>query len=162
MLDRRRVLAGLTAILLCGGAGAASNAEPPIVVVDGKTATGLPIAFTRADLEAMGTAKIVTRTPWHDGPTTFEGVLASVLMKRVGAKGDHASIAALDSYAVSVPISDFDEHGAVFAYKTNGKPMSIEDKGPLFLVYPYDADPALANETYFSRSIWQIAHITIE
>ena len=110
----------------------------------------------------MGATKIVTHTPWHDGAVTFEGVSARALMKNVGAKGDHVAIAALDNYSVSVPLADFDDHGVVFAYKLNGKPMSVEDKGPLFLIYPFDAEPALANETYYSRSIWQIARITVE
>lgn len=160
MLHRRRFLAGSAALALCRGALAAP--EAPIVLVDGKTANGAPVALARAAWEAMGSAKIVTHTPWHDGPVTFEGVPARILMQRVGATGDRATIAALDNYTVSVPISDFNEHGALFADRLNGQPMSVEDKGPIMLVYPFDADPTLANETYYSRSIWQIARITIE
>ncbi|MGO9769451.1 MAG: molybdopterin-dependent oxidoreductase [Roseiarcus sp.] len=165
MLDRRLVIAGFAAVLVCGGPASgqtAPDAQAPIVVVDGKTATGAPMSFTRADLEAMGATKVVTHTPWHDGAVAFEGVLGRALMKKVGAKGDHVAIAALDNYTVSVPMADFEDHGVVFAYALNGKPMSVEDKGPLFLIYPFDAEPALANETYYSRSIWQIARITIE
>jgi hypothetical protein len=165
MLDRRHLMAGFVAAALCSApalAQTAPNAQAPIVIVDGKTATGTPITFTRADLEAMGVTKVVTHTPWHDGETSFEGVLARALMQKVGAKGDHVAIAALDNYSVTVPIADFNDHDAIFAYNFNGKPMSVEDKGPLFLIYPFDAEPALANETYYTRSIWQIARITVE
>jgi hypothetical protein len=165
MLDRRFLIAGFAAVLVCGGSAAAQtapDAQAPIVVVDGKTATGAPMSFTLADLVAMGATMVVTHTPWHDGAPAFEGVLARTLMEKVGAKGDHVAIAALDNYTVSVPVADFEDHGVVFAYALNGKPMSVEDKGPLFLIYPFDAEPALANETYYSRSIWQIARITIE
>jgi hypothetical protein len=165
MLDRRLLIAGFAAALVFAGSASAQTApdgQAPILVVDGKTATGAPMSFTRADLEAMGATRIVTHTPWHDGAPTFEGVLALTLMKKVGAKGDHVAIAALDNYTVSVPMADFEDHGVVFAYNLNGKPMSVEDKGPLFLIYPFDAEPAVANETYYSRSIWQIARITIE
>jgi len=165
MIDRRCVFAGFVAVALCGATAIAQTAprpQDPIVIVDGKTVTGAPIALTRADLEAMGATKVVTRTPWHDGETTFEGVLARTLMQKVGATGGRVAIAALDNYSVSVPMSDFTDHGAIFAYAINGKPMRIEDKGPLFLIYPFDAEPSLANETYYSRSIWQIARITVE
>ncbi len=165
MLDRRLVVAGFLGVLICGGSASAQTAldpHAPIVVVDGKTATGAPMSFTLADVEAMGATKVVTHTPWHDGAPAFEGVLARTLMRRVGAKGDHVAVAALDNYSVTVPIADFDDHGVVFAYALNGKPMSVEEKGPLLLIYPFDAEPALANETYYSRSIWQIARITIE
>ncbi len=163
MLDRRRLIAGFAAILVGSGSASAQTAPAaPIVVVDGKTATGAPMAFTLADLEAMGATKVVTHTPWHEGAPAFEGVLARTLMKKVGATGDRVAIAALDNYSVTVPIADFDDHGVVFAYALNGTPMSVEEQGPLFLIYPFDTEPALANETYYSRSIWQIARITIE
>jgi hypothetical protein len=134
MLDRRLLIAGFTAVLVCGGPAAAQtapDAQAPIVVVDGKAATGAPMSFTRADLEAMGATKVVTHTPWHDGAVAFEGVLGRALIKKVGAEGDHVAIAALDNYTVSVPMADFEDHGVVFAYALNGKPMSVEDKGPL-------------------------------
>jgi len=40
--------------------------------------------------------------------------------------------------------------------------LTPEDKGPLVLIYPFDAEPGIANPTYFSRSVWQIARVTIE
>jgi hypothetical protein len=39
--------------------------------------------------------------------------------------------------------------------------MSVRDKGPLFLVYPFDKDQGLFNEKYFSRSVWQIKDIEV-
>ena len=43
----------------------------------------------------------------------------------------------------------------------DGKPLSVRDKGPLFLIYPFDKNPELYNEKYFSRSVWQIKKIEI-
>ncbi len=45
--------------------------------------------------------------------------------------------------------------------KLNDQPMSVRDKGPLFLVYPFDLNPELYNEKYFSRSVWQIKEIEV-
>jgi hypothetical protein len=136
--------------------------EPIILTVDGKTGDGAPATFTRSQLEALGSAKITTHTPWHDGAVTFEGVPMRALLARVGAKGDKVTATALDKYAADVPITDFAEFNVILAYKLNGKIMSVEEKGPLFIVYPYDSDISLATEAYYVRSVWQIARLTIE
>ncbi len=107
-------------------------------------------------------AKVVTHMPWREGAVAFEGVQARELTKKVVVKGDRIAIATLDNDSVAAPIADFDDDGVVFAHNPNGKPMSMEDKGPLFLIYPFDAEPAPASETCYSRSIWQIARITVE
>ena len=39
----------------------------------------------------------------------------------------------------------------------NGKAMSIRDKGPIFLLYPFSDDPSLNNEVIQNRSVWQIS-----
>jgi hypothetical protein len=83
-------------------------------------------------------------------------------MTLVGATGEKATIFALDDYQVDIPLADFTQYDAVFAYAANGKPLTVEEKGPLFLVYPYDSKPQLATETYYARSIWQIARISIQ
>lgn len=49
----------------------------------------------------------------------------------------------------------------IFATKLDGKLMSVRDKGPLMLVYPFDLDADLYNEKYFSRSVWQIKEIEV-
>ncbi|MEC8574513.1 MAG: oxidoreductase, partial [Pseudomonadota bacterium] len=39
--------------------------------------------------------------------------------------------------------------------------MSLRDKGPLWIVYPFDSDPAYQTEAIYSRSIWQLEEITV-
>ena len=133
-----------------------------ILTIDGATGDGKPHAFTLADLEKLPPAEIKTATPWHDGVQQFGGVLMSDLMKAVGAKGKVLHVRALDDYKSDVPVADFDKYKPIMAYLHDGKPMPVRDKGPLFIVYPYDSDPALRNEMFYTRSAWQIASITVE
>jgi hypothetical protein len=37
--------------------------------------------------------------------------------------------------------------------------MSMRNKGPLWLVYPYDSNVALQTEAVYARSIWQLVRI---
>jgi hypothetical protein len=43
----------------------------------------------------------------------------------------------------------------------NGAEMSIRDKGPLWIVYPYDASDDFRSEVVYSRSIWQLDRIEV-
>jgi hypothetical protein len=50
-------------------------------------------------------------------------------------------ITALDDYTREIPIDDLVQKGAILALKRNGEYLSVSDKGPLFVVYPYDSSP---------------------
>lgn len=118
--------------------------------------------FDMASLEALDATEIVTTTPWTEGEQTFVGVDLVKLMQAVGANGDTLIVTALNDYQVSVPISDFKDYRPILAYLRNGAPMPVSDKGPLFIVYPYDSASNLRNDVFYARSVWQVASFTVE
>lgn len=125
-------------------------------------ADGAPLAtYDRAALEALGTESFETTTIWTDGVQTFEGVPLSALLADLGVTEGEVSAQAINDYAVTIPVSDAVEGGPIVATLLNGAPMSIRDKGPLWIVYPYDADPAWQTETIYSRSIWQLDRLQV-
>lgn len=104
---------------------------------------------------------IVTTTPWYSGKVRFEGVSLSKLMDLVGARGKTAKVIALNDYTTMVPLDDFRQFPVILALKLNGEYMHIRDKGPLFIVYPYDSSPELQNQVYYSRSAWQVSKLSL-
>lgn len=150
------------AISLLLPASALRADDAVILTVDGKLAANHPVDFTRSQLEAMPMNTIVTTTPWHDGAITFEGVPLSALMKHVGATGNRAVVFALNNYSADIPVDEFDAYEPILALKRNGEYMPISDKGPLFVVYPFDQYPELKNELHYTRSVWQVRAISIE
>ena len=50
----------------------------------------------------------------------------------------------------------------MLALKRNGAYMPVRDKGPLFIVYPYDSSPELKHQKYYSRSAWQVAKMIVK
>ena len=118
--------------------------------------------FDRDMLELLSQKTIRTHTPWFEGARSFEGPLGTALLEAVGAKGTRLVITALNDYSVVVPVEDVHKHGVVFALKLDGEYLRVRDKGPLFLIYPFDDNPALRNELIQSRSIWQIKSIRVE
>lgn len=103
-----------------------------------------------------------TKTPWFDETHDFYGPTGTAILDAVGATGSTLSVVALNDYAAEVPAQDLRDHGVIFATHLDGERMSVRDKGPLFLIYPFDEDPALFNEVYIGRSVWQIARIDVQ
>ncbi|MEQ8479977.1 MAG: molybdopterin-dependent oxidoreductase [Hoeflea sp.] len=138
------------------------SASEVILTVDGKIGSSRPVDMSIEDLEALEPKTIVTKTPWHEGDTTFEGVLFADLIDHLGATGETLSVAALNNYYSEIPVEDLRRFGVILAYKQDGAYMPVSDKGPLFVVYPFDEHPELQNEVYYARSAWQVRSITVE
>jgi hypothetical protein len=83
------------------------------------------------------------------------------LMEAVGATGETLIATALNDYETRIPVSDLAEFGVLLALKRNNEYMPVRDKGPLFIVYPFDSNRALKNQKYYSRSAWQLARIVV-
>lgn len=110
-------------------------------------------------IEALDKTTIETTTIWTEGLQVFEGVSLAALVEELGIGGTTLRATAINDYAVEIPLDDAVEGGPIVAYKLNGKVMTLRDKGPLWIVYPYDADAAYRTEVIYSRSIWQLDRI---
>jgi hypothetical protein len=117
--------------------------------------------FDREMLESLGMESFTTRTPWYEGAVTFEGVRMTRLMERVVARGTTLTVTALNDYSTELPIGDFERFGTLLALKRDGQYMPVRDRGPLFLVYPYDSTPELSQRLYYARSAWQLARMAV-
>jgi hypothetical protein len=136
-----------------------------ILTLEGKlethnTADG-KAAFDLAMLQALPKSSFATTTIWTDGMQTFEGVSVADLMARLGAKPAEINAIATNDYEIRFPASDALEHGAIIAYSHNGAPLPLDNKGPLWIVYPYDRDVALSNERFLSQSVWSLDHVML-
>jgi len=126
-------------------------------------AKGRPVAkFDLAMLEGLGMRSVKTATPWHQGAPLFEGPAAADLLKAVAADGVSARAIALNDYVVEVPLDDFRNKQVIFALKMNGKNLTVRDKGPVFIMYPFDKFPREEREVYYSRAAWQLARLEVQ
>lgn len=136
-----------------------------VLIVSGKisnTNAGAEAHFDRAMLNALGSAKFKTRTEWTDGEPTFEGVPASKLMSAVGASGTMALGTADDGYSVEIPVSEFNDYPVIFALKMNGKELQKLDRGPIWIMYPWEKVPADQKEAKAAYAIWQLKSLEIK
>lgn len=168
-ITRRALTASLLAVALprVAGAAEASLPEPKgkvILTVSGKIGmfnVGKTAKFDRDMLEGLGWSSFTTSTPWYNEPVTFAGVRMAKLMQTVRAQGETVVATALNDYETKIPISDFTQFDVLLALKRNGQYMPVSDKGPLFIVYPFDSDAELKSQKYYSRSAWQLADLLV-
>lgn len=138
---------------------------PIILTVEGAithTNQGDKAVFDRQMLESLGMQELQTKTPWTDGVPVFEGPLGSALLDAVGAQGQTMIFTALNDYSATVPVDDFRTYPVILAMKMDGKYLRVRDKGPLFIVYPFDTDATLNSEVIHNRSVWQIKGLRVE
>lgn len=117
--------------------------------------------FDMAMLEKLQGRTGEMETPWTNGRTKFSGPFLRAILEAAGAHGSSLKVIALNDYAADVPVEDALTLDTILATRMNDRPMSIRDKGPLFLIYPFDLQPETFNEKYFARSVWQIRAIEV-
>jgi hypothetical protein len=162
----------LIAAFLIGSASGALPAAaldapsgPPVLTVTGAiTETNSPdgAVFDMEMLNALAQRTTVTATPWTEGKVSFAGPLGKAILEAVGANGTILAVTALNDYTAEVPVADMMDHEVIFATTMDGKPMSLRDKGPLFIIYPFDENQELFTEVYFNRSVWQIKSVEVK
>ncbi len=141
----------------------AHAAEPTgrvILEIEGFPSNGAAVMqFDRSMLEAMDTIEVVTDTPWTEGEIVFSGVLMRDVLDIADGQSGMIRAVALNDYAVDIPIADVLEHDVILALQRDGRNLTVRDKGPLWVIYPWLDNPRLRTELTYSRSIWQLRRL---
>jgi len=117
--------------------------------------------YALADMDAYPQIVFETATIWTDGIVQFSGVPLAELLDESGIDGGTLRLTALNAYSIDFPVAEIGEEFPIVATRLNGETMPVRDKGPFWLVYPYDSDPAFQTETIYARSIWQLHSIEV-
>ena len=126
------------------------------------------IAFDRAhtfDFAAPAALPATTIRPTleHDArPHTLRGPLLADVLAAVKASGSNVSAVAINDYRITIPAADAAKFQVIIARLIDDKPIPVREKGPLFVVYPFDSSAELRTSTYYERSIWQLKALDIQ
>ena len=156
-------LAWLTMILAAGAS--AEDATPATEIL--LTITGAidaavqPLTLDRAALMALPVTTIETSTIWTDGTHSFTGVSLADLLDEIGVTEGTLLATAANNYTVEIPVSDAVQGGPIVAYLMDNAEMPLRDKGPLWIVYPFDSSADYRSELIYTRSIWQLDRIEV-
>jgi hypothetical protein len=167
MIYRSGILLVLSILMASVGqsAMAADATEKVILTVSGnvgKPNDGEKRTFTMQQLEQLPQVTFTTSTPWYPKPVTMTGPLLRTVLEAAGAKGNKLTAVALDNYKVEIPFEDAAAQQVIVARLMDGKPMAIRNRGPLFIIYPFDSSKELQTEKYYFRSAWQLSQLLVQ
>ncbi len=158
-------------LLILMGVGAAypagrAEADDPAILTIGES--GAPeIALTLQDLQAIDATALRTATPWTEGAQQFVGVtgralLAALRQRGMAGRPDQIVAVANNDYSIVLPVADFDREELLIAYLRNGAALPVRDKGPLWIVFPFDGDAKYRTNTYKSYAIWGLVRLELQ
>jgi hypothetical protein len=168
LLSRRRLAAALALGLVTPWPAAWALDRPggPVVLTIsgrvGKPNAGNAAQFDMVMLERLPQHSFSTRTPWYPQARKFTGPLLRDVLAACGAEGSNLRAFALNDYRVDLPFEDAQRFDVLVARLLDDKPMAVRDKGPLFIIYPFDAHAQLRSTVYYSRSAWQLKTLEVQ
>lgn len=160
----KRAFVTVAALLVHFFSVAPAMAGDVILSISGTSPTDgsqINVTYDLAALQALPKTSFTTSTMWTEGLQSFDGVLLKDILDANGIKKGTILATAYNDYEIEIPVSDAVVGGPIIAYTMNGALMSARDKGPLWIVYPYDQKTEYQSEVTFSRSVWQLDAITV-
>lgn len=154
------VLVAAMAVLLATDTRSAWAQQESVFVVENE-ATGQLTSFDRSSLEAMRQVTYRTSTIWTDGVLEFRGVPLSEVLQAVGVTSGKVVFVATNDYSAEMPVDEVTDEVPLLAMTIDGHPMTLRDKGPVWLVFPYDLSAEYQSEVVYSRSVWQMVRIEV-
>lgn len=159
----------LTLALFASAAQAETPAMPALSGPVLLTVTGLdPASFEGGALpmdlgrlESLGLHALETSSIWTEGVHRYEGVLLYDLVQALDLGQATLRFHALNDYEVEMPAEDATEEAPLLSFRVDGALLSVRDKGPVWLIYPFDSDAAYRTDTIFARSVWQLDRIEV-
>lgn len=162
----RFAMASLAALALMGPAAPlwAGSADPTpetiVMTVTYEDGSGREMReLTLGEVMELPESGFETSTVWTEGVQRFEGVWLEDLISHLGLSEGTLELSALNEYLVDFQADEIPGSKALVAYRHNGKLMSAREKGPLWIVYPYDEGPEFQTELTYMSSIWQLDRI---
>lgn len=113
------------------------------------------------DLDALRQISFTTTTIWTEGEVTFSGPPLRDVLKAGGVMNGHIEMMAYNHYLVDTSLESelIGEDYPIVATRMNGEVFDIADRGPFWLVWPYDSDQRFKEELVYALSIWQLSQI---
>lgn len=118
--------------------------------------------FDRDMLLDIGMVEFKTTTPWTEGDVTFSGVLLAQLLDRVGPSGSFVHAIAANDYEANIPITILRDEGAIIAMQMNGEALTLRNKGPLWIIFPWSDKPDLDRVEIHNYAVWQLLSMQIQ
>ncbi|WP_170388914.1 oxidoreductase [Ruegeria sp. HKCCA6837] len=147
----------LALVAMCFSSANAQNSIQLTVVLVG----GEQIELSLEDLDSLEQVSFSTSTIWTEGVRQFSGVPVSGLLGYLNAEGSLLKLFALNDYSIEMPVAELEAEVPIIATRIDGATISVREKGPYWIMFPFDDSPDYQTESTFARSIWQLQRIVL-
>lgn len=119
------------------------------------------MSLTDADLMALPQQSFQTTTPWNAGRNSYAGPSLKNVLALLGPVSElrEIKLIAANDYIVDLPLDMLEETYPIVTTRLNDAPFSLRDKGPLWVMFPFDSEAQLQTGLYHSRAVWQLTAI---
>ncbi|MGX0875889.1 hypothetical protein ACSSV4_000561 [Roseovarius sp. MBR-154] len=159
-MKRRQVMILATATALTSAAPHPAHADATILTLN-DLSSGTTTGFSDADLAALPQQSFDTGTIWTDAVRTFAGPSLHAILAAAGTEPARLRIHAINEYSVEFPADKITRTTPILANRVDGKRFSVREKGPLWVMFPFDQNPEFQSEEIFALSVWQVNRIDI-
>jgi len=148
--------------LIAGGIATAKEVESKVLLTIHLSDGGDSIELTDEDLMKMDRQSFTTTTLWTEEPHEFSGPSLHHVLQQVGADPDFAiDLIAANDYKATLDPDVFSETYPIVANRIDGRPFTIREKGPLWVMFPFDQEDEYKSEVYFGAAVWQLTKIEL-
>lgn len=156
MLFKRCFKMVLLLVAWCGVTLSAYAGDPAILsIIDGKTEQ----AFSLKQLDQFEQHSFKTKTPWTSRYQFSGPLLKDVLQSLLNNLDGTLRARALNDYMVNLDRDLLLRYPVILATRMDGKPMRIRNKGPIWIMLPFDQFPELDVTAVHSQMVWQLRSI---
>ncbi|MGJ8589951.1 MAG: oxidoreductase [Yoonia sp.] len=163
----------LSAPLLLTGATVAVSQEAPVgqpggnvlLQIDGDISVQNDqdqLSLDQTMLDALPQVEFATSTIWTQEIDIFSGPTLHSLIDFAGSGTGDVIASALNDYSITIPRSFIEKTAPIVASRINGRTFSIREKGPLWIIFPYDKSEHYRSELIYALSVWQLRRLTVD
>lgn len=158
-------LAGILLMLVTGFAQACT--EPVILSVYGDIQRDdkpyQRLDFTLSELQALTQADVTTAHPWNTQAQHYRGIDLTALLEQlfVNQQIRSLNLEGLNGFSMALEWTKINKYSPILAWQENGQLMSRRNKGPLWLMLPFDQVPELKQADFLHYMVWQLRTIRV-
>lgn len=132
-----------------------------VVLTVNNAADGRAVTFTMDELLALPQTAFETTTIWTDGVDAYAGPSLADVLIAADMPASDLRVTAINDYSVVFPAEKIAPEAPVLAIMMNAEPFSVREKGPIWLLFPFDDDDSYKTEDNFAVSVWQLRQIDV-
>lgn len=119
--------------------------------------------FTLSELQTLTQANITTAHPWSTEPRHYHGVDMNTLLDSLFNQQKILSLQleALNDFSIAVNWEQISSYSPILAWQENKRVISRRNKGPLWLILPFDQVPKVQQADFLHFMVWQLRIIRV-